>query len=557
MPGLTRTFLTRPIQENLVDALRLPVQSRSRSATLFVGVVVGLFVAGLAIPYAFGERLSSSASGVPPQGTDPLAGVVIPGQATAAPGGTPESGTSGRPAGPAASASPAGPGSPLLGGGATGGGSSGKASSGGGASVETNAGGSNGSTKGATSGGSGASPLTSTDRGVTATTVKVGFTAIDTASTDRLGIGIGITVDQQRAAWQAFSDDINARGGLNGRKIVPVVVKYDPASENSQRDACLQLTQNEKVFAVVGGFNFPAAVSCVTRENSTPLFSGYPSTSDEIFATSEGRFTTLFPRASRMMEMTVAALDQVGKVKGRTIGIFNTMSNDPGGRTSASLQRVLEARGYKVKRRADLSADPGTSASQVPVTVNQFQADGINTVFMLAGVLSATQFVNQADGQGYHPTYHLTDWANDNSDFTVQNMPRSFDGTLGTTSTRGNANKVPYDKSPQPEAQRCRKAYETQSGRTLAPPGTAEYGLTTQNCDSIRVLELAATAAGSNLTRASVSRAVPGLGAVPVSNYGAGAYRNGRSDFAEEVRFQVFRSSCSCWQPTGAFFVPR
>lgn len=523
-----------------MDALHLPVQSRSRSVALFVGVVVGLLVAGLAIPFAFGERLTSSPTGAPPQGFDPLAGVDIPGQESPGAGATPE---------PGSLDAPGGPGGPGGTGGSTGGSGAGPAGG------SSGTGGTSGGTGGGSSGGSSA-PLLATDRGVTATTVKVGFTALDTGGADRVGVGIGLSVDQQRAAWEAFSADINARGGLSGRKVVPVVVSYDPLNENSQRDACLRLTQNEKVFAVVGGFNFPSAVSCVTRENATPLFSGYPSTTDEIFATSGGRFVTLYPKASRMMALTVAALDQAGKLKGRTIGILNQMANDPGGKTSAGLQAALEARGYKVERRADLSADTGTSASQVPVTVNQFQAAGINTVFVLAGVLTATQFVNQADGQGYHPSFHLTDWANNNSDFTVQNMPRSFEGNLATTFIRGNGNKVQYDKTPQPAAQRCRKVYDQYSGRRLAAAGTAEYGATTQNCDSILVFEKAARAAGPQLTRSSVTRAVPGLGSFPVANWGGGAFRNGKYDFAEQIRFQVFRSSCSCWELAGSFFRP-
>ncbi len=549
-----------------MDALRLPVQTRSRSVALFVGVVVGLLVAGLAIPFAFGERLTGSSAGAPPQGTDPLAGVILPGQENPEPGSTPApgsptdvgaSGSPGVPGGPGGTGTTGGTSGGTASGGSTGGSSSTGGTSGGGTSSGTSgAGTSGGSTSDGGSSGRGA-PLTATDRGVTATTVKVGFTALDTGGADRVGVGIGLSVEQQRAAWEAFSADINARGGLHGRKIVPVVVKYDPLDENSQRDACLQLTQNEKVFAVVGGFNFPSAVSCVTRENTTPLFSGYPSTTDEIFATSGGRFVTLYPKASRMMALTVAALDQAGKLKGRTIGILNQMANDPGAKTSSALQAAIEARGYKVKRRADLSADTGTSSSQVPVTVNQFQADGINTVFVLAGVLTATQFVNQADGQGYHPAFHLTDWANNNSDFTVQNMPRSFEGNLATTFIRGNGNKTQFDKTPQPAAQACRKAYDQYSGRKLAAPGTAEYGATTQNCDSILVFEKAAKAAGPQLTRSSVTQVVPKLGSFPVANWGGGSFRDGKYDFSELIRFQVFRSACSCWDLAGPFFNPR
>lgn len=510
-----------------MEPLRLPVQSRSRSVALLVGVVIGLLVAGLAIPFVFGERLTSSSASLggdnEPGGVDDEL-LPVPGS----PSGSPLApGTSGSPApgttpavGPGAVAPSSGPGVP-------------------GPQLTSGP----------------RAPLTSTDRGVTSRSVKVGFTVLDTAGASRVGVGVGVTVEQQTAAWHAYVKDINARGGLHGRMIEPVVVTYDPLSEDSQRTACQKLTEDAKVFAVVGGFNYPSAVSCITRENKTPLFSGYPSTMDEIYATSGGRFVTLYPKASRMMASIVAALDQAGRLKGRTIGILSQMQNDPGGKTSAALEAAIEHRGYTVKRRADLDADTGTSAAQVPVTVNQFKDDGINTVIVLAGLLTATQFVQQAESQGYRPAYHLTDWANNNNDVAVQNMPQSLDGTLGVTFIWGNGNKQPYGKETA-EMARCRSLHDKYSGRRLAARGTAEYGATTQACDSILVFERAAKATGPQLTRDRIAAVVPTLGAFPVANFGAGSFR-GRSDFSEQLRYHQFRSSCSCWVPSGGFFTPR
>jgi ABC-type branched-subunit amino acid transport system substrate-binding protein len=192
----------------------------------------------------------------------------------------------------------------------------------------------------------------------------------------------------------------------------------------------------------------------------------------------------------------------------------------------------------------------------VPVTVNQFQADGIDTVFVLAAVVTATQFVQQADNQGYRPAYHLTDWANNNSDFTVQNMPSSFDGNIGTTQIWGHANKSPYGKE-NPQAARCRQIHDKYSGRKLQSRGTAEYGATMQNCDSLLAFEKAARAAGADLTRARLTAAVPTLGSYPIANWGPGAFGSGKLDYSDQVRFQVYRSSCTCWQPSGGFFTPR
>jgi ABC-type branched-subunit amino acid transport system substrate-binding protein len=533
-----------------VDTRHLPVQTRARSVVLLLGVVMGLLIAGLAVPFAFGERLTTgSAAG----DSDVLfdESELAPGDA---PGGDPL----------ALPEEPAGPGAP--GGGATDSGPSGAGQSAtgpapgapGAAADPQGSGIDSGGpapAPGAPGGTTQGQPLTATDRGVTADAVKVGFTVLDVGGAGRVGIDIGISAEQQQAAWQAYVDDINARGGLNGRKIVPAYASYDPLSEDSGRRACLSLTQDAKVFAVVGGFNFPSSVSCVTRENKTALISGYASTSDELFAQADGRFITLYPAASRMMAMTVDALARAGRLKGRTIGILNQQANDPGAKTSARLEATLKARGFDVKRRADLSADPGTSSSQVPVTVNQFRSEGINTVFVLSGPSTSTQFVQQAESQGYRPAYHTTDWASMSNDVSVQNMPAAFDGTIGTTSYLGYANKMPPFPETKPAA-RCREIYNARSGRKLAKISTAEYAITMQSCDSILVFERAAKAAGANLTRASVAQAVQKLGALPLAIYGPGAYRPGKLDYAETIRLQVWRSSCSCWQRQTDFFRP-
>ena len=151
--------------------------------------------------------------------------------------------------------------------------------------------------------------------------------------------------------------------------------------------------------------------------------------------------------------------------------------------------------------------------------------------------------------------YMLGDWANNNSDFTVQNMPRSFQA-ISVTQIMGHGNKVqPFPENAQ--AVRCREVHDKHSGRTLAARGTAEYGATMQNCDSMLAFEKVAKAAGPNLTRARIGAVTPSVGSFPVANWGPGRFASGKSDFSDQVRFQVFDASCTCWKPNGGFFTPR
>ena len=81
-----------------------------------------------------------------------------------------------------------------------------------------------------------------------------------------------IYVNQQQA-YQAFIDDINENGGINGRKIVPVFKYICPLQPAAAVAACTSLTDDTKVFAVIGSMYDPTgdAQLCVAKQHKTVL----------------------------------------------------------------------------------------------------------------------------------------------------------------------------------------------------------------------------------------------------------------------------------------------
>ena len=88
--------------------------------------------------------------------------------------------------------------------------------------------------------------------GVTKDEIKVGITYIDFSSIRNI---VDIDHGDYEAAYNAVIKDVNKRGGVNGRKIVPVFAAVSPVGTVSQQEACVKLTEDEKVFAAVGFFN--------------------------------------------------------------------------------------------------------------------------------------------------------------------------------------------------------------------------------------------------------------------------------------------------------------
>jgi ABC-type branched-subunit amino acid transport system substrate-binding protein len=85
--------------------------------------------------------------------------------------------------------------------------------------------------------------------GVTADTIKIGVVYPDLSSVKAF---INIDLGDYEAAYNALIAELNAHGGIHGRRIVPVFGKLDVISPSAAQETCVHLTQDEKVFAVLG-----------------------------------------------------------------------------------------------------------------------------------------------------------------------------------------------------------------------------------------------------------------------------------------------------------------
>jgi branched-chain amino acid transport system substrate-binding protein len=161
------------------------------------------------------------------------------------------------------------------GGGTTGGGTTGGGTTGGGTTGGGTTGG--GTTGGGTTGGSTTGPKSPTgskanyasDVGVTATTIKLGTIF------SRGGI---FGPDQFTPSYygvQAYIADLNARGGINGRRIQ--LIPCDDGGNSDKNTECTRkLIDNDKVFAFVANNMFKYAGATYTSSKGVPDIGGEP-----------------------------------------------------------------------------------------------------------------------------------------------------------------------------------------------------------------------------------------------------------------------------------------
>ena len=106
--------------------------------------------------------------------------------------------------------------------------------------------------------------------GVTKDEIKIGVTYPDL---DAIRDVTDISHGDYKKTYNAVIDELNKQGGINGRKVVPVFAPINPIGTVPAQEACVKLTEDEKVFAAVGFF-YTDAPLCYVSQHDTPILGG-------------------------------------------------------------------------------------------------------------------------------------------------------------------------------------------------------------------------------------------------------------------------------------------
>lgn len=388
--------------------------------------------------------------------------------------------------------------------------------------------------------------LTASDVGVTPTEIKVGV-LVPTAD------GIGSSADQQAvqvAQFQAFIDDVNARGGIHGRTVTMSTASYDVLDQNAgARASCLALAEDQKVFAAFNTTGYaPPGTLCLTRERGVPFLqaSGHP---EEVYSQANGMYSSTFDNQTRNFRNLVATLDDLGVLQGKKIGVLGTTWLGLRRQQEDGIVRSLQERGYNPSVYW-LSGDPVSSQAQVPLALLQMRQAGVQVMIMGADFVSAQSFVNLATGQGFRPRYAAADSWGYPTDAVASGMGAGFDGAITVTSMRLYDDRVDV---PEPaidaECARVINEYSDLTADRVNDPN-AIYISSMMACGVVRRFEAAALAAGPDLTRAGLMQAIANAGTVEVPFAGGPAtFRPDKLDGADFYRAQQWSQSCRCWIP--------
>ena len=385
------------------------------------------------------------------------------------------------------------------------------------------------------------------DRGVTADSVKIGFTVANIGGLNGAGFVLNIRDDVPQYV-QALADDVNKSGGVNGRKITTYVRKTDLTSQSDQAAACQAMVNDAKVFGVVdvGALTDTPAFECVAINNKTPYVhntiwdTGWLARS----AGMEVGYQAAIDRISKTWTRDLAAMNWVGK--DAVIGILG----DNCAATSPVIDRVLKpdfARlpGVKKVVVAKHGCDLQSVVSQPPSFVTQFRAAGVTHVVLVANYVSVEVFTSTAEQQVYRPKYTFSDWWQLSSDASAANYnPNQFDGTIGISSL---GLQLPASgKAPYPGGERCMKIATDAHLEPMKYDGRNQelWGM----CDNFFLMIDALRNAGANPTRQAWAQAVQHIGQHPSVMFGPSEFRPGKVTGSDTVHTMQWQRGCTCYK---------
>ncbi|MDG2028390.1 MAG: ABC transporter substrate-binding protein [Acidimicrobiales bacterium] len=224
--------------------------------------------------------------------------------------------------------------------------------------------------------------LTASWKGVTPTEIHVGVSLLDFD----LLVGLGLSAagwGDQVAYWDAMFADLNANGGVLGREVVPVYEFYSAIDPADADRVCRVLTEDNDVFAVLGGFVGPLAGTvdpCITGLNETILVGG-DQTDDELDQSVAPWFMP-GQAANASTVILLNLLEEDGALAGQKVFVMAGLADEA---SHESVISQIEDRGVEVVGEGIIVAPDGDTPAQdgeLAVMTERIKELGATAVFI-------------------------------------------------------------------------------------------------------------------------------------------------------------------------------
>ena len=342
-----------------------------------------------------------------------------------------------------------------------------------------------------------------TTPGVTKSTISVGIPYVDLAAVDSQ---FGLHIDQGNYpnAYNALISSINAQGGINGRKIVPVLVAVNPTGTTAAATACTKLTEDTPVFVALS----PLSPNCYLEHgiptiNSTLTGSVTPGSAQNF---------SLTPPSSAYDPTQLAVLAKQGVFKGKKVAIF---ANGTDAQEAKIVAAALAKDHVKVVETAIDSApasDSAASAQQQQTIALKFKSEGANEVVAVGSASGSWPTYEQQNQSTYNPPWVATSETDLQGELTGNKADPTYLKNVIATSPTPSEAAVWQEPLVQQCVKTIKKAYPSDSIASPVNQDTVTtYTAPINTCIQVGMFAAIAKAAGKSLTTSSFTKAGYGL----------------------------------------------
>lgn len=402
--------------------------------------------------------------------------------------------------------------------------------------------------------------------GITADKIHLGIAYFPDAAAGNAALGAaGANAGDQRDYYDAVIDDVNSRGGVLGRKLVPIYHEYrsgepiDPQHEA----ACQRWTKDNKVFAIL--FRGRILQECAQKAGA-------------LITSGDGEAGPTFERVPNLVDPGAVRLERLGQATVSGLHrekYFDKTPDWPTGKIGVITWQdpsyeygvkqgylpALQKLGLKsdMERYVVVSQQVGSAAdssSAVSSAVLAFRTAGIDHVLIqdgAAGVFGlgglTLLFLNNAKSQNYFPRYGFN--ANNVPGFSIypQDQQRGMLAVDFSDYMPSQDEGIP----PNPARERCHQVLKKGG---VTPSDQVTYATAAGACDGVWFVETLLKKA-SRPTLQGVLQAAGSLGTSYQSPLVYGTLLDGsRRDGGHLARNARYDEGCSCMRFTSKPYAP-